>query len=170
METPTIRAVHPDDAPALCAMANLPGFRFGTGRLPYSRLATTEAWIAGLSQNHTALVAVLENAVVGAAGFERHDGRRAHAALLHIGVHDDWAGRGVGTALMAALIDSADRWLGLRRLELTVYADNAPAIALYRRHGFETEGTLRGFALRDGQFVDALTMARWVPPPGEPPP
>jgi putative acetyltransferase len=77
-----------------------------------------------------------------------------------MGVHDDHVGQGIGTALLRALIDTADNWLGIRRMELTVYTDNAPAIALYRRHGFEVEGTLRSFALRDGQFVDALTMAR----------
>jgi hypothetical protein len=54
----------------------------------------------------------------------------------------------------------ADRWLGLRRLELTCYVDNTPALALYRRFGFEVEGTHRAYALRDGRYVDAYSMAR----------
>ena len=62
--------------------------------------------------------------------------------------------------LAFALLAIADRWLGLGRVELTVFTDNARAIALYRSFGFETEGTLRGFALRDGALVDAYTMAR----------
>jgi putative acetyltransferase len=66
---------------------------------------------------------------------------------------------------MQALCDYADRWLGLRRIELQVYADNARAIALYRRFGFEHEGTHRAYALRDGQLVDSLSMARLVPAP-----
>ena len=78
-------------------------------------------------------------------------------------VHDDYAGRGVGTALMAALTEQADRWLGLRRIELTVWTDNAAAIALYERFGFEREGLHRAFALRDGEYVDALAMARLRP-------
>ena len=41
--------------------------------------------------------------------------------------------QGGGTALMQALCDYADRWIGALRLELTVCADNEPAIALYRR-------------------------------------
>ena len=77
-----------------------------------------------------------------------------------MGVHDAWTGKGIGTALLAALVDAADRWLGLRRLELMVHADNAPALALYRRFGFEPEGRHRAYALRDGKYVDALTMAR----------
>ena len=39
----------------------------------------------------------------------------------------------------------------------------APAIALYKRHGFETEGTHREFAFRGGAFVDAYAMARIKP-------
>ena len=43
---------------------------------------------------------------------------------------------------------------------LRVYADNAPAIALYEKFGFEIEGTHRRFAYRNGEYVDAHIMAR----------
>jgi putative acetyltransferase len=43
---------------------------------------------------------------------------------------------------------------------LEVYTDNAPALRLYRKFGFEIEGTKRRYALRDGVFVDAHVMAR----------
>jgi putative acetyltransferase len=41
-----------------------------------------------------------------------------------------------------------------------VYADNEAAHRLYHKFGFETEGRLRDYAVRDGAFVDTLTMAR----------
>ncbi|KPY48289.1 GCN5-related N-acetyltransferase [Pseudomonas viridiflava] len=50
--------------------------------------------------------------------------------------------------------------MNLRRVELTVYADNEAAIGLYQKFSFETEGRLRQYAIRDGMMVDALTMAR----------
>ena len=75
-------------------------------------------------------------------------------------VRDDWQGKGVGSALMEAALDLADNWLNLTRLELTVFADNVPAIRLYEKFGFTAEGTLRQYALRDGQYQDCLIMAR----------
>jgi putative acetyltransferase len=75
-------------------------------------------------------------------------------------VHDAYAGRGAGRALMSGLIDLADRWLNYKRLELTVWVDNERAIGLYSSFGFEREGVHRAFAWRDGGYVDAVAMAR----------
>jgi putative acetyltransferase len=58
------------------------------------------------------------------------------------------------------VVDLADNWLGLTRLDLRGYVDNVPAIALYRKFGFEKEGTHQRFAFRDGKYVDAHVMAR----------
>ena len=69
-------------------------------------------------------------------------------------------GRGIGAALLGALIDTSDNWLNLKRLELTVFVDNEPAVRLYQKFGFEIEGTRRAAAFRDGQFVDMYEMAR----------
>ncbi|MEX5533467.1 GNAT family N-acetyltransferase, partial [Pseudomonas syringae] len=62
---------------------------------------------------------------------------------------------------MRTLIDLCDNWLSVERIELTVFADNQHAIALYEQFGFETEGRARRFALRNGQLVDALYVARF---------
>ena len=105
-------------------------------------------------------IAVLDGQIAGSAGFNRYKGRRSHAAGIGLGVHDDFQGRGLGTALLAALIDAADNWHAIKRLELTVFTDNTRAIRLYERFGFEAEGVQRAFAFRAGQYVDALGMAR----------
>lgn len=77
-------------------------------------------------------------------------------------VQSDRRGQGIGGALLTAAIDTAERWHDVRRIELEVYVDNAVAIALYERHGFVRENLARGYALRDGSFVDVLLMARLV--------
>ena len=77
-----------------------------------------------------------------------------------MGVHDDFQGRGVGTALMKAALDLADNWLNLKRVELTVFTDNARAVYLYEKLGFAVEGTHRAHAFRNGEYVDSYSMAR----------
>lgn len=106
------------------------------------------------------LVAEIDGRVVGGAGFEVRQNRSRHVGSFGMGVDVEYQRRGVGSALMAAIIDLADNWYNLRRLELEVYADNAAAVALYKKFGFEVEGLYRKFAYRDGKFVDALAMAR----------
>ena len=54
----------------------------------------------------------------------------------------------------------ADNWLNLKRVELQVYTDNARAIHLYEKFDFVIEGTHKAFAFRDGEYVDAYSMAR----------
>lgn len=113
------------------------------------------------------LVALHDGRIVGSAGLHAAATaiRRRHAMYFGMTVGGPWQGQGVGSLLLGAICEQADRWLGVLRLELTVYADNVHAIALYRKHGFELEGRMRGFALRDGQYVDALMMARLHPNP-----
>lgn len=51
------------------------------------------------------------------------------------------------------------RQLNLTRLALTVYAHNAPALALYEAIGFEREGLLRRALFIDGGWIDVVPMA-----------
>ena len=155
-----IRAARSDDLEALTALVNLPGFRAGTLRLPYQRTEVTRRWLEDPDIEGLNIVALRDGELIGQAGFARYRGRRTHAAYIGIGVHDDHHRTGIGTALLGELVDAADNWFGLKRLELTVYADNAAAIALYRKFGFEPEGLLRAYAFRAGAYADALTMAR----------
>jgi putative acetyltransferase len=155
-----IRAMRATDAEAVNALANMPGYRYGTLRLPHARLEETRKWVESPTPGNIALVATYEGQIVGNGGINRFQGRRSHAASLGMGVHDDFVGRGVGSALLGEMVQVADDWLDIRRLELTVYTDNEAAIALYRKFGFEVEGRLRQFAFRNGEYVDAYSMAR----------
>ncbi|OHX13035.1 GNAT family N-acetyltransferase [Chromobacterium sphagni] len=102
--------------------------------------------------------------VLGHAGLWRLDEPRlGHIAGLGIIVGRNWQGRGVGSALMAALMDLADNWLGLARIELTVYADNLQAQALYRKFGFVEEVRMKAHSLRNGVYEDSVLMGRLRP-------
>jgi putative acetyltransferase len=103
---------------------------------------------------------VVDDRVVGQLGLQPGSGRRAHVGYLGMMVHVDYQGQGVGSALVEAVINLAENWLNLSRIELTVFTDNAAGLALYQKYGFEIEGTLRDYAYRDGHFVDTYMMAR----------
>ena len=156
-----MRGLEPEDIPALTEVLNQPRVVWGTLQLPYVSVDTRRARAASPPPPATTrLVAVADGRVVGTIHLQRFENRRAHVGSIGMAVHDAWTGRGVGSALMAAVLDLADRWLGLKRLELTVWADNAPAIALYEKFGFEREGLIRAEGFRDGEYADSIPMGR----------
>jgi L-phenylalanine/L-methionine N-acetyltransferase len=170
----TIRAAEPADAHAISALMGSHGVLEGTLQMPYAAIASRVEHLSKHDANGVKLVAVVPAAqadgvdrIIGFASlFSCHNSlRRQHARGLAITVDAQWQGRGVGDQLMTALLDWADRWAGVLRIELTVFTDNTKATALYQRHGFVPEGVLRAFALRDGVYVDALAMARLHPQP-----
>ncbi|MGF9563943.1 GNAT family N-acetyltransferase [Neorhizobium sp. JUb45] len=161
LEDVEIRAASPNDAEAIAALHNLPGYRYGTLRTPFHTVAEIRRYLESPSAGAYRLMAEHDGRTIGDIGLSpAGNPRRRHAATIGMGVHDEFAGRGVGSALMKAVLDIADNWLDLHRVELTVFTDNEAAIRLYERHGFVTEGCLKQFAFRDGRYVDALTMAR----------
>lgn len=160
-----IRAMREADAPDIFAIYNQPSFRFGTLALPYESFETVRKWAEPRGPRDLHLVADLDGRVVGAAALRPFYGRRAHAAEFWIAVHDAFAGNGIGSRLLAAMIDTCENWLNVTRIEMTVFTDNARAIALYEKFGFAIEGTHRSASFRDGKFVDAHCMASLSEPP-----
>jgi len=166
--TITIRKAIPGDAAAYARMMSEVDVYSNLLQMPY---ADEETWRQRLTEScapgktDLGLVAELDGAVVGSAGMHPVGAalRRRHAMMLGISVAGHAQGKGVGSALMAALCDYADRWAGVLRIELTVFEDNQRAQALYRKFGFEVEGKHRAYALRDGRYVDAIFMARLHP-------
>ena len=155
-----IRAVEPEDWPDVAEIFNQPAVIAGTLQLPFRSKAFQRERLAQAAPGRIHLGAVIEGKLIGTAALIRLENGRAHVGTVGMGVHDAYQGRGAGGALLGALLSTADRWLGLRRIELTVYADNTRAIGLYEKHGFVREGLHRDFAFRDGVYVDALAMAR----------
>ena len=170
--TVTIRRATPADAAGFARVMCDPAVYPGLMQLPFNNEHQWRERLAestGAGKLDLVLVAERDGTIVGNSGLHLnaapHFARRRHAAAIGIAVAPEAQGQGVGTALMQAMCNYADRWIGLLRLELTVYVDNAPAIALYKKFGFEIEGRFRGYAMRDGVLVDAFTMARIHPAP-----
>lgn len=156
-----VRAMEPADIPAVTEVLGQPRAVWGTLQPPFVSVEARQKRHAETGPGDAGLVAVLDGRVIGSIGLHRdRPHRRSHVASLGMAVHDAYAGRGAGSALLAAVIDLAERWWNIKRLELNVYADNTRAIALYERFGFQREGLHRAYAWRDGAYVDSLSMAR----------
>ncbi|WP_368544269.1 N-acetyltransferase [Enterobacter soli] len=155
-----IRHAEPKDAEALRQNYMHPGVYCDTLQLPHPSL---EMWQERLAPKpgQKRLVACIDEKIVGDLALQvEPNPRRSHVATFGISVAADAQGKGVGSALMREMINLCDNWMRVERIELTVYADNPPALALYRKFGFEIEGTGKKFALRNGELVDAYYMAR----------
>jgi putative acetyltransferase len=113
-----------------------------------------------LAGGHTHFVAVRGTALLGWCDVLPLSGQmRAHAGTLGMAVAAAERGKGIGRQLILAAISAAEA-KGLRRIELTVHAENQAAQALYSRVGFEYEGTQRRGWCLDGAFFDVHHMAR----------
>jgi putative acetyltransferase len=157
----TVRRCEPEDYQGVYRVYSSPKAMAGTIGVPFSSPQEVRDELARETDGSFPLVACVGNDVVGQLTLSVYmNPRTRHSGHFGIAVRDDWQGRGVGAALMEACLDLADNWLNLSRLDLRVYVDNAPAIALYEKFGFEKEGTHRRFAYRGGAYVDAYVMAR----------
>ena len=113
------------------------------------------------SDNAVYLIAEADGRIVGSlscTGGKRQALR--HNASLGMSVAREWRNKGVGTALLGRLIEWAEGTDIIRRLELEVYAHNAPALHLYRKFGFVEEGRRRSAYFQHGRFIDGILMAR----------
>lgn len=156
-----IRSAEPADFAALQSLHALPRVIHGTLQVPFTSQEVWRERCTDRPDNVRLLVACAQGEVIGCVGLVICTAvRRRHAGELGLTVHDHWQRRGVGSRLLGAVVELADRWLNLSRLELTVFTDNAPAIALYEKFGFRREGRLERYAFRNGEYTDVFAMAR----------
>ena len=117
---------------------------FDTGRLPAHRL-----------------VAIDGDRVVGWAAVSPTSARECYAGVVEHSVYvsADARGRGVGRALMEALIASTDE-AGIWTIQTSIFPENEASVALHERLGFRVVGRREGIAQLDGQWRDTLLLER----------
>jgi putative acetyltransferase len=105
-------------------------------------------------------------ALAGFYRITRREGRARHVALLGtLAVAPALQGSGFAKAILEAVLARLQAE-GVRRVELSLEADNPRALAFYRKLGFELEGRQRAAYWRssDAGPVDELCMAILLPP------
>ncbi|MGE5553527.1 MAG: GNAT family N-acetyltransferase [Betaproteobacteria bacterium] len=128
--------------------------------LPSERIADNRKFLEGLGPDDHVLIVEVEGRVAGVGGLHVQTGKRRHLGVVGLAIHDDFQNQGLGRVLLRTLLDIADNYLNLRRVELETWADNARAIHLYESLGFELEGRKRQAVFRRGEYCDVLLMAR----------
>ncbi|HYE19383.1 MAG TPA: GNAT family N-acetyltransferase [Tepidisphaeraceae bacterium] len=123
---------------------------------------------AEASPDRLQLVAVIGGEVVGELSVDGGKRERVrHIGKLGVALRADARGVGLGAAMLRSAIAWASAHPCIEKLSLCVHATNARAVALYRKMGFEVEGTRRGeLRYGPGRYVDDHVMAMWVKPRG----
>ncbi|MGD1035600.1 MAG: N-acetyltransferase [Roseiarcus sp.] len=134
---------------------------YASARGPFSSIGELQTWLANIACSRKfEVVGVFAGKTIGFGGLYVMGDGLSHSGWILLGVREALQGRGIGARLLQMLMAIASIMIGLRRVQLTVFGDNDPAIKLYRRFGFEIEGRHRDFVRRGDGFVDALTMAK----------
>ena len=159
----TIEKAKPEDAAALIEYLKMVGgetdnLTFGPEGLP----VTVEEERKFLEDLHAdgrsiMLSAWEDGKLIANAHFKAMDRRFSHRAGLGITVLKEAWGRGIGSALMERLINHAKEQ-GVKIMELQVRCDNARAIRLYEKFGFERIGRYPGYMEIDGKLIDCELM------------
>lgn len=161
-----IRPVVLEDARYLHETRIMDGVRENIMALTSERIDKMQSFISGLTDNQHVFVAEVEEngakKVVGIVGLTVNTSARIrHSGSIGINVNKDYQGKGIGKALLNKVIDLADKWLMLVRLELSVLVDNERAINLYKSIGFVIEGTKKYAIIKNGKYADEYIMARY---------
>jgi len=161
-----IRPIRIEDAASINEIRIMDGVRENILGITSERISRAETFISNLGDNSHMYVAEIEEEgvkkVIGTIGLTvSTNNRLRHTGGIGIMIHKDYQGMGVGRALFEKVLDLADNWLMLVRLELTVFVDNERAINLYKSLGFEIEGRKKYAAIRNGKYEDEYIMARY---------
>lgn len=158
-----IRPATPDDAPALAAIY---AHHVATSTATFDTETPSEAAMRAKVEHIRAagwpfLVAAEGDDLLGYAYATQFRDRAAYAHSCEdsIYVAPGQSGRGVGTALLAALIDSATT-AGFRQMIAVVGGGEPASIALHARLGFETAGRMRSVGRKFDRWLDTVYMQR----------
>jgi RimJ/RimL family protein N-acetyltransferase len=121
-----------------------------------------DAWFEAVQRDSSRVIRAIRDTPDGPAlgTCQLHDLHPIHrTAELQIRIGAASArGRGVGTSAVRGLVALAFGELHLHRVFVHVFSTNEAAIGLYRKVGFQHEGTLREAALIEGRRVDLHVM------------
>jgi L-amino acid N-acyltransferase YncA len=119
-----------------------------------------ESWDAGHLAEHR-LVAEEAGSVLGWAGLSPVSDRCCYAGVAENSVYvaETARRRGVGTALLRALVGGAEQ-AGIWTIQTGIFPENETSLLLHRRCGFRVVGVRERLGQLDGEWRDVLLLER----------
>ena len=135
------------------------GIRTGNATFE-TEVPSWEAWDAAHLPEHR-LVAEREGRVVGWIALVPASPRECYAGVAELSVYiaEEARGQGVGSQLLAALIETSERG-GIWTLQTGVFPENEPSLGLLRRFGFRALGTQERIGRLHGIWRDVVLLER----------
>lgn len=163
-----IRTMLPSDWPEVRAIYEA---GIASGQATFQTEAPTwEAWDAG-HLTCGRLVAERAGGVEGWAALSRTSSRPAYQGVVEVSIYIAAAarGKGLGRALMQAVIDASEA-AGIWTLQSSTFPENQASLALQQGAGFRIVGRRERIAQLTGQWRDTLLLERRspLPLPGSP--
>lgn len=160
----TVRPAMPEDAAGLIAFSKIVGtetdfLSFGEEGWRVSEDEEADYIAAALyDERRCLLIGTVDDVIVGMIGIDPAGrGRTGNNGTLGIAIVKECWHLGIGSIFMVLAREFAQN-AGYHKIELEVRADNARAISLYRRFGFEECGRRREHMLVEGTYHDMLVM------------
>ena len=127
---------------------------------PFEKVVSFQSSL--ISKNGPIYYAIENESVVGWCDvFPEENPRQNHRGGLGMGLLPSYRGKGLGSKLLESVLNQAKQF-GLEKVELNVYTTNKPAIALYKKFGFEQEGLIRKYRKLDRTYFDCLAMGKFL--------
>jgi len=111
------------------------------------------------------LLVVRDGRVLGNCHMSRLTGKHSHRAVIGVALMKDARGMGIGEAVMRKTLElGARRFKGVESVDLSAFAYNARALALYKKLGFKEYGRIpRSAKEGDGYFDEVLMRLELAP-------
>ena len=175
-----IRPLHTTDAKSLHDIMTHTAVTEMLLKLPCMEFSETVEWVEKTSPQQHRLALEKNGIIIGTGTLTQGQNQRInHSANINVMVYPDYWGQGVGTAVTNALLNIADNWLDLKRVQAEPFTHNTAAINLFKKFGFETEGIRHMVAFGAGKWLDDHVLVRLhhsdalqpriSPPPPRPP-
>lgn len=161
---PILRLANKNDLPAINAIYNHYVLHSTcTYQITPSTAEERELWFEQHGGKHPVIVAEENGTVIGWSSLSKFHPRQAYDNSVEdsIYLHPEWRGKGLGSLLLADLIERA-KALGHHTMLGGIDADQAGSVALHTKFGFIECALYKQVGFKQDRWLDVIWMQRML--------